>query len=227
VSSGFLRRRDNRVSGAGVQEATGSSSGRDSFGGEPGALVQPSRGSAAGRVPLHVQHSTHLIINSSVTVMRLSESSSTDAHPALAHQHSSALAAAATGPGVPAGTTMTLQQYQHMQQAQQCSRAAARSRWWRPFWQGREDSLTLAAKKRDSMVAAAAAAGGGAGASLAAAAGARPQHQQQQQQQQQQDAGVLGGLPLVLDAGVLQEEQRIKAALFAGAAVVRRGVLLL
>jgi hypothetical protein len=178
-------------------------------------------------VPLHVQHSTHLIINSSVTVMRLSESSSTDAHPALAHQHSSALAAAATGPGVPAGTTMTLQQYQHMQQAQQCSRAAARSSWWRPFWQGREDSLTLAAKKRDSMVAAAAAAGGGAGASLAAAAGARPQHQQQQQQQQQQDAGVLGGLPLVLDAGVLQEEQRIKAALFAGAAVVRRGVLLL
>jgi hypothetical protein len=187
VSSGMLRRRDNR------QSDPAGSSGRDSY---PGELVTlPSRSQAAGavgRVPQHSgsQHSTQLLINPSVTAMRLSDASSAEAHAGVVHVGP---AAGADGTAAP-GTTITLQQYQQLQ-VESSRRAAASKRWWE-FWRyASEDSSSLSAKKLDSMVAA------GAGAAVS---------------QSKEAAGAYGVTPVVLDAGVLQEEQRMKAVLFGG-----------
>lgn len=191
VSSGMLRRRDNR------QSDSAGTSGRDSF---PGELVTlPSRSQAAGavgRVPQHsgAQHSTQLMINPSVTAMRLSDASSAEAHTGVVHVGP---AAGVKGTAAP-GTTITLQQYQQLQ-VESSRRAAASKRWWE-FWRYGEDSSTLSAKKLDSMVAAAAAVG--------PAGAAAPQSKEA--------VGAYGVTPVVLDAGVLQEEQRMKAVLFGG-----------
>jgi hypothetical protein len=142
------------------------------------------------------QHSTHLLINPSVTVLRLSDASSDAAHVGAAHVST---AAGATSGTAAAGTTITLQQYQQWQ-ADSKHRSAASKRWWE-FWQVGEDSLTISSKKHDSMVAAASAA---AAPSASAAL------------QNSQAVGHYGVTPVVLDAGVLQEEQRMKAALFGG-----------
>lgn len=194
VSSGMLRRRDNRNSASGMPDST-AMGGRDSFAGELAAL--PSRTHAAGssRLPQFSghqlsAHSTQLMINSSVTVLQLSESSSDVINMA----HGGAGTASMQGTAAP-GTTISLQQYQQMQ-VESRRRAAAHRRWWE-FWRVGEDSLTLAAKKHDSMVA-------------AAAAGAPPASVQHTKE------SAYGVTPVVLDSGVLQEEQRMKAALYGG-----------
>lgn len=205
VSSGMLRRRDNRNSSSGAAADPASSTGRrDSFAGELVSL--PSRSAAIGtlgRGP-HLAshqlstHSTQLMINPSVTVMQLSEYGSDAVHGSVlqpgAASASTGVVAAAAAPG----TTITLQQYQQMQ-ADSRRRAAAKRHWWE-FWRTGEDSLTLAAKKHDSMVAAAASASSGSAAVL----------------QNKEALGTYGVTPVVLDSGVLQEEQRMKAALFGG-----------
>lgn len=190
VSSGMLRRRDNR------QSDPAGTSGRDSFAGELVSL--PSRTQAAGgisKVPQFSggQHSTQLIVNPSVTAMRLSDASSAGAHMGMMHAGPAAMGVSAAAPG----TTITLQQYQQLQ-VESKQRAAANKRWWE-FWRYGEDSLTLSAKKHDSMTAAAAS-GSPASAML----------------QNKETLGAYGVTPVVLDAGVLQEEQRMKAVLFGG-----------
>jgi hypothetical protein len=85
-------------------------------------------------------------------------------------------------------------------QAERQQRAAAHKRWWE-FWRFGEDSLTLASKKHDSMVAAAGSAAGPPAAAVL---------------QNKEATDAFGLTPVVLDAGVLQEEQRMKAALFGG-----------
>lgn len=198
VSSGMLRRRDNRNSGSGAVE-NAPAAGCESVATE--LVTMPSRsqlmGSTMGRAQLSGrQHSTHLLINPSVTVLRLSDASSDAAHVGGAHV--STATGAASGAAA-AGTTITLQQYQQWQ-ADSKQRSAASKRWWE-FWRVGEDSLTISSKKHDSMVAAAAAA---AAPSASAAL------------QNSQAVGQYGVTPVVLDAGVLQEEQRMKAALFGG-----------
>lgn len=191
VSSGFLRRRDNRNSASGVPDGTTTgSSGRDSYGGELAAMPSRSNGpvSTVGRLPqFSAQHSTHLVINSSVTALRLSESSSeattVRGHTGHGMEHATTGAAAAAGAaaaGLTAGTTISLHQYQAMQ----AERRSRRRRWWHVWGSGGDDSHMLAAKKHD------------------AASGAKQQHQD--------------SAPVVLDAGVLQEEQRMKTVLFGG-----------
>lgn len=192
VSSGMLRRRDNRQS-----DSAGTSS-RDSIAGE--LVTLPSRNQAVGSTGRALQypgqHSTQLMINPSVTTMRLSDASSAEPHMGMVHLASAA--AGVSGAAAP-GTTITLQQYQQLQDEHK-RRAAASKRWWE-FWRVGEDSLTLAAKKHDSMVAAAAAA--------AAPPASAALHSNEA-------VGTYGVTPVVLDAGVLQEEQRMKAALFGG-----------
>lgn len=187
VSSGVLRRRDNR------QSDPAGAAGRDSIASE--LVTPPSRSQAAGTTSArhpHItgQNSTHLMINPSVTVMRLSDASSEAAH--MVHAGGAAAGINSVGPG----TTISLQQYQQMQ-VDSKRRAAGSKRWWE-FWRHGEDSLTLAAKKHDGMMAA------------VASGPAQPPTQNT-------DAvGQYGVTPVVLDAGVLQEEQRMKAALFGG-----------
>lgn len=204
VSSGMLRRRDNRNSGSGNPD-TAAVGARDIFAGDVTALPSRSHAPASsiGRLPQfsghqHSLHSNQLMFNSSVTVLRLSESSSDATN--LATVHGGAAPSTITT-AVSLGTTITLQQYQQMQESKM--RAAPNKRWWQ-FWRSGEDSLTLAAKKHDSMVAAAAAAAPPASAAL-------------------QAAPAYGFTPVVLDAGVLQEEQRMKATLFKGVFEVLAG----
>lgn len=182
VSSGMLRRRDNRPSdpaGAGGSIA--------------GELVTlPSRsqaaGTASGRYPQYAGQ--QLMVNPSATAMRLSDASLEAVH--IVHTGTAAAGTSSMAPG----TTISLQQYQQLQ-VDSKRRAAASKRWWE-FWRHGEDSLTSAAKKHDSMVAAVSAGQPAPGGHSKGA------------------AGQYGVTPVVLDAGVLQEEQRMKAALFGG-----------
>jgi hypothetical protein len=183
VSSGFLRRRDHRASaGGGDQNAAAAVS-------NAAPVDLSNRGqSALGKLPqfgttASVQHSQQLMVQNSVTVLRLSDASS-ETHSPL-------------GAAMP-GNTISLQQYQQMQQAKAASAAAASARRWWEFWRQPESSLTLASKKHDSLVAAAAVARPGA-----------------PQGKEPPNAGY-GIVPVVLDPGVLQEEQRMKAAWYSG-----------
>jgi hypothetical protein len=191
VSSGMLRRRDNRQS-----DSAGASS-RDSIAGE--LVTLPSRNHAVGitgrAMQYPGQHSTQLMINPSVTTMRLSDASSAEGHMGMVHMGSAA--AGASNAAAP-GTTITLQQYQQLQDESK-QRAAASKRWWE-FWRVSKNSLTSTAKKQDSMVGAAAASAPPASAAL----------------HNREAVGTYGFTPVVLDAGVVQEEQRMKAALFGG-----------
>lgn len=174
VSSGFLRRRDHRQSSGGDQAP---------------AVDLGNRGvSTLGKLPHFqqnsVQNSQQLNVQSSVTVLRLSDTSS--------EAHSGVVGTV----GIAAGSTISLQQYQQMQQAKQASSAAAR-RWWE-FWRVPESSLVLASKKHGSMVSAAAAAAPG------------------NLQGKELPDSAYGMVPVVLDPGVLQEEQRMKAVWYTG-----------
>lgn len=173
VSSGFLRRRDNRVSSAAGDPMPSVDLGNR-------ANVQ----STMGKLPQFPQHSTQLMVQNSVTTMRLSEASS------------GAPGAAAVPDGIAPGQTITLQQYQQMQQ--QSKQSSTPSRHWWEFWRVPESSLMLASKKHGSMVAATAVNAPGAASGRDAAASA------------------YGMVPVVLDPGVLQEEQRMKAAWYTG-----------
>jgi hypothetical protein len=184
VSSGFLRRRDHRASAGGDQGAAAAA-------GSAAPVELGNRGqSTLGKLPqfgmaASVQNSQQLMVQNSVTVLRLSDASS-ETHSPL-------------GAAV-AGNTISLQQYQQMQQAKAASAgaaAAAGRRWWE-FWRQPESSLTLASKKHDSLVAAAAVARPGA-----------------PQGKEPPNTGY-GVVSVVLDPGVLQEEQRMKAAWYSG-----------
>ncbi|KAF6266062.1 hypothetical protein COO60DRAFT_1697444 [Scenedesmus sp. NREL 46B-D3] len=183
VSSGFLRRRDHRASAGGDQSAAAAA-------GNVAPIELSNRGqSTLGKLPqfgtaASVQNSQQLMVQNSVTVLRLSDASS-DAHSPL-------------GAAV-AGNTISLQHYQQMQQAKAAGAGAATAsarRWWE-FWRQPESSLTLASKKHDSLVAATAVARPGA-----------------PQGKEPPNAGY-GIVPVVLDPGVLQEEQRMKEAWYS------------
>uniref|UniRef100_A0A383VPE1 ABC transporter domain-containing protein n=1 Tax=Tetradesmus obliquus TaxID=3088 RepID=A0A383VPE1_TETOB len=184
VSSGFLRRRDHRAS-AGGDQATAAAAG------SAAPVELGNRGqSTLGKLPqfgttASVQNSQQLMVQNSVTVLRLSDASS-ETHSPLG--------------GAVAGNTISLQQYQQMQQAKAAGTGAAASgrRWWE-FWRQPESSLTLASKKHDSLVAAAAVARPGA-----------------PQGKEPPNTGY-GIVPVVLDPGVLQEEQRMKTAWYSDA----------
>lgn len=172
VSSGFLRRRDFRNSAAGDQAPSVELGGR--------AVAQ----AAVNRWPTMPQHSTQLLVQNSVTVLRLSDASS------------EAPSAAVMPNGIAPGQTISLQQYQQMQQQAKQSSAASKS-WWE-FWRVPESSMLLASKKHENLVAATAVVAPGAvGGKDAVASG-------------------YGMVPVVLDPGVLQEEQRMKTAWYTG-----------
>lgn len=140
--------------------------------------------STMGKLPNFPQQSTQLLVQNSVTVLRLSDGSSEGASTT----------------GVPGGfghgQTISLQQYQQMQQQPKPSSVPAK-KWWE-FWRVPESSMVLAAKKHGSLVAATAVTAPGNVTSKDVGAGA------------------YGMVPVVLDPGVLQEEQRMKAAWYTG-----------
>ncbi|KAF8059445.1 ABCA9 [Scenedesmus sp. PABB004] len=187
VSSGFLRRRDHRASSAAGEAGAAA--------GEPGAARSASGHSTLGRLPVfppqqHSQQlSQQLMVQPSVTVLRLSDASS-EAHSGVGF---------AGGAAAAPGATISLAAYQ-----QQLAAARAGGRRWWQFWRGGATAegggaMLHASRKHGSMVAAAGAAGpGGAGRD-----GAPP--------------GGFGMVPVVLDPGVLQEEQRMKAAWYSDA----------
>ena len=252
VSSGFLRRREHRASSAAGEAAPGGGGVRNTTGGGAADLVGSTGGGATaatggggaagsaaaaprlhglpstlGRVPPPpppppLQHSTQLLVQNSVTVLRLSDASSGE--PGIAAGTGGGAAAVSCGAVMPAGTTMTLAQYQALQAAAAADASASRRPWWESLlWRLSRRAPAEGApgpafankhnnNKRGSVLSA----GGGTGTGVSCGGGPG---QQQHMLSTAKDGGVArpgvpgsyGMVPVVLDPGVLQEEQRMKA----------------